>query len=75
MRDSFADGRAEGVQDNLARDEEEDAEGDVAQRPAVLEGACHEDDLHDDVDEELDGVEQVENHEDADGVGGSKAGP
>lgn len=65
---AFADLVADDVENHLADDEEEDAEGDIAQRPAVLEGVRHEDDLHDDVDEQADGVEQVQHHEQADRV-------
>lgn len=71
VRDALADARAEGVEEDLAGDEEEDAEGDVAQRPAVLEGAGDEDDLHQDIDCKLDGIEQVEHDEDADSVSGA----
>ena len=75
MLDAVADGVAEDVQDDLADDEEEDAEDDVAERPAVLECAHDEDDLADEVDEEEDGVHDVCDHEDADGVLGIKTGP
>ena len=68
MLDAVADGVAEDVQDDLADDEEEDAEHDVAERPAVLECAHDKDDLADEVDEEEDGVDDVCEDEDANGV-------
>lgn len=59
----FADRAAEEVEDHLPDDEEEDAEGDVPQGPAVLQRVRDEDDLHDGVDEKADAVEQVEYYE------------
>lgn len=66
---------ADGVQDNLADDEEEDTEADVAEWPAVLQSAGDQQDLQDDVDEELDGVEQVEDDEQANSVRRTQTGP
>ena len=43
---------SDGVEYHLTDDEDEDAKGDVDEWPAVLEGVCDEDDLHDDVDKE-----------------------
>lgn len=57
VRDALADGRAEGVENNLAGDEEEDAEANVSQGPAVLQRARDQEDLHEHVDGQLDGVE------------------
>lgn len=70
----FADRAAEEVEDHLPDDEEEDAEGDVPQRPAVLQRVRDEDDLHDGVDEQADAVEEVEHHEEPHGVGGPQPG-
>lgn len=75
MLDIIADCVAEDVEDDLANDEEEDSESNVAQRPAVLEGAHNEDNLADDVYEEENGVDDVGDDEDADGVGGAQTGP
>ena len=63
MLRGFADRAAEEVEDHLPDGEEEDAEGDVPQRPAVLQRVRDEDDLHDGVDEKADAVEQVEYYE------------
>ena len=71
---ALADRVADHVQNHLPDDEEEDPERDVAQGPAVLERVHHEDDLHDDVDEQADGVEQVQHHEQADRVRGCQPG-
>lgn len=75
MADGCADLRADGVQNDLAHDEEEDAKGDVAQRPAVLQSPDDKEDLECDVDEKLNGVQQVQDDEETDGVGGSQTNP
>ena len=66
---------AEGVDENLANNEEEDAKGNVTQRPSVLESSHNEQDLHDDVDCEEYGTEDVEDDEEADGVVRTQPGP
>lgn len=40
-----------------------------------MQGVEHEDELHDDVYGEADGRDKVQNHEEADGLGGTEAGP
>lgn len=75
MLDVFADDIAQNVQDDLANDEEEDAERNVAQWPAVLQCANDEDDLADNVDEEEDGVHDVGDNEDSDRVLGVETSP
>ena len=70
-----ADAIAEDVENNLANDKEEDAEDDVAHRPAVLEGTQNKQNLAGRVDKKHDGIDDVGNDEDADGVGGAQAGP
>lgn len=75
MLDIVANGVAEDVENDLANDEEEDSESDIAQWPAVLERADNKNDLADDVYEEEDGVDNVGDDKDADGVGGAQAGP
>jgi hypothetical protein len=70
-----ADGVTKDVQDNLADDEEEDAKGNVTNRPAVFQRTHDEDDLADSVHEEEDGVDNVRDNEDADGVVGAQARP
>ncbi|KAH6603697.1 hypothetical protein Trco_008472 [Trichoderma cornu-damae] len=66
---------AESIENDLPGDEEEDAKGDVAQGPPVLQRPNHKQDLHADVDEQLDGVEQIQDDEEPDGVGRTKPGP
>jgi len=73
--DIVADRVAEHIQDHLPNDEEEDAKRDVTQWPAVLERADYEDDLAHNVDEQEDGVHDVGDDEDADGVDRAQAGP
>jgi hypothetical protein len=59
---------AHDVENDLANDEEKDAKQDVAQRPTVLERTDDKNDLAGDVDEELDGVDNVEYDKNADGI-------
>lgn len=68
MGNAFADGLAESVDKYLAYDEEENAEGDVTQRPSVLKCSGDEQNLHDDVDSEEDCVEDVKNDKEANSV-------
>ena len=75
MLDLFADAGGEDVEDDLADDEEEDSEGNVAQRPAILQRVEDEEDLHDQVDQDADSVDEVENHKQAGRVRGPEAGP
>ena len=71
----LANSRAQRVQNNLANNEEDDGKGDIAQRPSVLQCAHNEDDLHGKVNDELDGVQEVQDNKEADRVGRAKAGP
>jgi hypothetical protein len=73
--DLVADNVAEDIQDDLTDDEEENAEGDVTERPAVFQCSDNENDLADHVDEEQDGVHDVCDNEDANGVLGVKSSP
>lgn len=75
MLDIVANGIAEDVENDLADDEEKNTKANVAQWPAVLEGAHNENDLADHVYEEEDGVYNVGDNKDADGVGRAQAGP
>lgn len=75
MADGGANLCADGIQNDLADNEEEDTKGNVAQRPAVLQGSNDKKNLEGDVDEKLDGVKQVEYDEQSDGVGGAEACP
>ena len=50
---------AKDVEDHLANDEEENTKGNVAERPSILKGVCHQDDLHDHVYEQADAVDQI----------------
>lgn len=65
MLDIVANGVAENVEDDLSDDEEENAERNVAQWPAILEGANNEDDLTDNIHEQENGVDNVCDDEDA----------
>lgn len=75
VTDRIANRPAEGIENDLANDEEEDAKRDIAQGPPVLKRPSDENDLQNHVDEELDGVEKVEHHKQADSVGGTKTSP
>ena len=75
VRDALADRLAKGVDDDLAHDKEEDAKGNVAEGPSLLEGSDDEKNLHDGVDGEEDCVENVENDKETDGVVGAQAAP
>lgn len=70
-----ANNSTQAVKKDLANDEEQDAEYNSSEWPAVLEGPHHEDDLQDDVDKELDSVQQIKNREKANGLCGSHASP
>lgn len=75
VRRILADHDAEDVEDDLADDEEEYAEADVEERPAVLQRVDHKHDLHHEVDEQEYAIEDVENHEEADRVCGTETRP
>jgi hypothetical protein len=70
-----ANGVAEDVENHLANYEEEDAERNVAQRPAVLERANNQDDLANHVHEEEDCVDNVSDDKDADRVVSAQTSP
>ncbi len=72
MLGALANRRPKDVERDLADDEEEDTQGDVSQRPSVLEGIDDQNDLQDDVDEETAAAEKVEHDEEADGLGWSQ---
>lgn len=59
MLERIAEGAAEAIEDDLADGEESGAEEDVAEGPAVLEGADDEEELGDDVDDDADEVKDV----------------
>jgi hypothetical protein len=63
VSDSLTDSLAECVNDDLADNEEEDAKGNMSQWPSILKGSHNEQDLHDGVDGEEYGAENVENDE------------
>lgn len=66
---------AECVENDLARHEEEDSKRNVSKRPSVAESPGDKQNLHDQVDEQLDRVEDVENDKETDRVRGSQARP
>ena len=47
------------VQDHLANNEEEDPKSNVSQRPAILQGIRDEYDLHHNVDQQADAIDEV----------------
>jgi hypothetical protein len=63
MLNGVADRNAEGEQKDLAASEEDGAEDDVADGPAVLEGTEDEDELGDDVHGDADDGPQKVDHE------------
>jgi hypothetical protein len=73
--DLVADNVAEDVQDDLPNDKEENAEGDVTERPAVFQRSNDKYNLAHRVDEEEDGIHDVCDDEDANGVLGVKSSP
>lgn len=73
--DTIADDVAKDVEDDLSDDEEENSKDDIAQWPAVLQRTQDKDDLADEVDEEEDGVDDVGDNEDANGVLSVQTGP
>ena len=73
MRYGIANSITEHVEDDLANDEEENPKGDVSKRPAILECVCDKYDLHGQVDQQAYAVNQVQDHEEANGVGRTQA--
>jgi len=67
--------RAESVHEDLANNKEEQAKSNVTKRPAILKSPDDEEDLHGDVDEELDRVEQVQNDEQPNSIGWRQTRP
>jgi len=63
-----ADGVGEGVEDDLADNQETGCQGNIAQWPAVLQRVENEDKLHDDVDNQADTRDEVQHDEQANGV-------
>lgn len=71
MLDFVTDGVAESIKKNLADDENNNPKGNVTQRPAVLECIQNKQKLHDQVYRYANGVQDVEDHKQADGIGGA----
>ena len=69
MRHRITDSVAEDVEDYLANNEEEDPKRDVPERPAILQGVRDKYDLHGQVDQKADAIDQVQHYEEANGVG------
>ena len=69
MRYGIANRVTEHVEDHLANDEEEDPKGDVSERPAILQGVRNKYYLHGQVDQEAYAIDQVQHHEEANGIG------
>jgi hypothetical protein len=74
VRDSTADGVAEREKEDLGNDPESRSEDDVADRPAVVEGANNEDELGDYVDDDAGEVEDEFEDEESRRAGGGETG-
>ncbi len=68
MRDGFAKHVTEDVEDHLANNEEKNPEGDISKRPSILQCIRDQYDLHDQVDEQADAIEEVEHDEETQGI-------
>lgn len=66
---------AKSIENDLAGNEKEDAKGNVTQRPPVLQRSDNKQDLHANVDKELNGVEQVQDDKQTDSVGRTNTRP
>ena len=71
--DPLADSLTEQVHNDLTDDEEEDAKRNVSEWPSLLQCTRDQKDLHNDVDEEEDGAEDVDHNEQSDRVQRSKS--
>ena len=71
MLDFITDGVAESIKKDLTDDENNDSKGNVAQRPAVFEGIHNKQKLHDQVYRYANGVQDVEDHKQANSIGGA----
>jgi hypothetical protein len=74
VRDSAANRVAERKQQHLGDDPERRSKDDIANRPAVVEGPDHEDELGDDVDDDAGEVEDELENKETGGGGGGEAG-
>ncbi len=63
MLDVLADPLTEGVQDDLADDEEEDPKRNIAQRPPILQRVHHQNNLHHNIDQQLNPINQIQHDE------------
>ena len=59
VADPIAEGVTEDVQNDLSDDEEEHPKCDITQGPPVLKSIRHQDDLHDHINKQADGIEHV----------------
>jgi hypothetical protein len=75
MADSDTDLRAESVEKDLTSHKKEDTKRNIAERPSVLQCPSHKQNLHGHVHEKLDGIQEIENNEQSNGVGRSKSSP
>ena len=65
---AVADFGAEDIQQDLTDDEEENTKGDVSEGPSFLQCADDQEDLHNDVDKDENGAEDVDHDEQSDCV-------
>lgn len=75
MANRHANLGAESVQKDLASHKEEDAESNVSQWPAVVQCSSDKQNLHHNVDEELDRIQKVEHDEESNSIGRTQPGP
>lgn len=75
MAHSCADFAAEGIKNDLSGDEKEDSKGNITQWPSVVQRSGHQKDLHAHVYEQLNGIQQIQDDKQADGVGWVQTSP
>lgn len=75
MIDPFTYPPTKHIQDDLSDDEEERPKREIAQRPPILQSVQHQNDLHDKVHGQADGVDNVQDDEKAGCVGWRESRP
>ena len=69
MLNVVADGFIEDVEYHLTYDEKEETKCNITKWPTILKGIGDEKDLHDDVDEDANCIDDVEDDEKSSGIG------
>ena len=72
---TFADLLGKDIENDLTNNEKEDSERDVYQWPAILQRIDDENDLHDQVHEQADAVDDIQHDEQPDRIQWTKASP